>query len=103
MKEWIFQYWLQAVFGLAITLIAYVVKRLNKKLKEQEYLKLALQAMLRDRIIESYNKYNKEGYCPIYIRDNIQELATQYFNLGGNGVIHELLDKIKVLPTELKE
>lgn len=100
MVEFIIKYWVEFLFSIIISAMGIVIKKLNKKLNEQEAIKMGVQALLRDRIIQTYNTYCDKGYCPIFARENIQELAKQYFNLGGNGVIHDLLDKIKTLPTE---
>lgn len=104
MLEFILRYWLQFLFGVIVSILSYTVKRIRTKVNshsgQQEALKLGVQAMLRDRIISAYNEYEKLGYCPIYARENIQELTTQYFNLGGNGVVHDLVDRINKLPTD---
>jgi hypothetical protein len=67
---------------------------------EQEAIKLGIQALLRDRIIQSYNHYMDKGICPIYALENINALYTQYHALGGNGTITEIVKKLKNLPTE---
>lgn len=100
MTEWILKYWLQVIFGGILTLIAWTVKKLSKKMNEQEAIKMGVQALLRDRIIQAYNVYMERGYCPIYGRENLTELAKQYENLGGNGVVPQLMEKIQCLPTD---
>lgn len=103
MKEWIVQYWLAVVFGVATTVFSFVVKKLAKKINEQESLKLGVQALLRDRILQQYTYYMDKGYCPIYGRENLDALSKEYYNLGGNGVIHSIMDKLEELPTEKEE
>lgn len=104
MLDFIIRYWLQVVFGIIVSILSFIIKSIRTKVNshssQQDALKLGVQAMLRDRIISAYNEYEKLGYCPIYARENLQELTTQYFNLGGNGVVHDLVDKISKLPTE---
>ena len=39
------------------------------------------------------------GFCPVYARESIEQMAMQYYNLGGNGVVHQLMDKLEELPT----
>jgi len=36
---------------------------------------------------------------PIYARENIEQLYAQYTNLGGNGTITELMNKLRAMPT----
>ena len=100
MTDFIVQYWLEILFGLITTLMGYVLKRLNRKINEQESIKLGVQALLRDRIIEKYDQSINDGYCPIHIRESMFEMAKQYYNLGGNGIVHTLIDKVQYLPTE---
>jgi len=99
MQEWFQKYWVEVALGLTTTVTAYVMRRINKKVNEQEALKLGVQALLRDRIIQSYNHHSEKGYCQIYARENLDELAKQYYNLGGNGVVHKLMDLTFSLPT----
>jgi hypothetical protein len=106
MKEWIIKYWIGVLFGLITTVGTVVYRKLshnmNTKFREQEAIKSGIQALLRDRIIQSYNYYMEKEYCPIYARENIDEMYTQYHALGGNGTITELVKKLKNLPTEIK-
>lgn len=99
--EFITQYWIEVLFGLIIAGVGCGMKKLFNKINEQESVKMGLQALLRDRIIQAYNVYQEKGFCPIYARESIDELVKQYHNLGGNGVITDLFEKIKSLPTEL--
>lgn len=103
MKEFIIHYWLEVAFGVAVSSMGYIIKGISKKMHEQDSLKMGLQALLRDRIIQSYNHYNDQGYVPIYARENLDELSKEYFNLGGNGVVHQLMDKLEELPTSKSE
>jgi len=102
MTEFIIKYWLQVLFGLITTVMAFIMRKMNKKIAEQEAIRMGVQALLRDRIIEKYDRAIQDGYCPIHIRDSILEMAKQYYNLGGNGVVNNLVDKIQYLPTTLE-
>lgn len=99
MREFVVHYWVEVFFGVITAIMAYVIKQLNKKIAQQESIKLGVQALLRDRIIEKYDKAIEEGYCPIHIRDSMIEMSIQYYNLGGNGVVNTLMEKIQYLPT----
>jgi hypothetical protein len=94
------RYWLQAVFGLLISMLTFAYKSLANKVKEQGAIKLGIQALLRDRIIDTYNYYCDKGFFPIYARENIEQLYVQYHALGGNGTMTELTEKLRDLPTE---
>ncbi len=107
MAEWITKYWLQTIFGAIATGITIFgkrkIKELDCKLKEQDAIKMGMQALLRDRIIQSYNHYIDKGFCPIYAKDNIANLYKQYHALGGNGTVTKLYEKAMELPTEERE
>ena len=101
--SYIQSYWLEWVFGLAATALFSIFSRLFIKFKKmqsrQAATELGVQALLRAEIIHIYNKYMEKRQMPIYERENVAELFKQYTNLGGNGVIKELLEKLNNLPT----
>jgi len=99
MTDFIAEYWLGALFGVTTSIMGYVLRKLNHKINEQESIKLGVQALLKDRIIEKYERVMDEGYCPVYLRDSIMAMAKEYYNLGGNGIVPSLIDKIQYLPT----
>ena len=101
--EFIIKYWLEVLFGLMVAGLGAGYRNLASRLKEQEAIKLGIQALLRDRIIQAYNHYLEKRYCPIYARQNIEALFVQYQALGGNGVIANLVEHLKDLPTEWEE
>lgn len=107
MTSFITQYWIGAAFGFTISLFGFLYKALHKRVKEelveQNSLRLGVQALLRDRIIQAYNDYMDKGYCPIYARENIEALYLQYHELGGNGTITGLIENMKTLPYERED
>jgi hypothetical protein len=107
MQEWILKYWIQVIFGLITAgLIAgykKLARNISVKFKEQDAIKLGIQVLLRDRIVQCYNHYMEKGFCPIYAMDNINALYSQYHALGGNGTITELVERLRDMPTEIKE
>lgn len=107
MNDFISRYWGEALFmlitGIAVAAYRRLSRKITNKATEQEAIKLGIQALLRDRIIESYNNYMDKGFFPIYARENVEALYVQYHALGGNGTVTELMEKLKELPTEVKE
>ena len=88
--EWLF---------LAIsTILGFGYRQIIKKQTEESAKSMALQegvqALLRDRIIWSYNHYQDRGYCPIYAKENIKRMYDAYHGLGGNDVATNLKDKL---------
>ena len=60
--------------------------------------KRGMQALLRDRIIQAYNHYSGNGFCPIYALENIHSMYKEYHALGGNGAVTHLMEEIETLP-----
>ena len=61
-----------------------------------------IRALLRADLIRLYNKYHDElGYCPIYVKQSLEEEYQQYHALKGNGVGTNLYKALMALPTEL--
>ena len=96
--------WVTMLFGSGILVTAwgYLYGKLQAVKKENKAIRLGLQALLRDRLIEKYDKYTDKGYAPIYARENFENMWSQYHNLGENGVMDGLHAKFMELPTEPK-
>lgn len=96
--------WISLLFGsgILVTVWRYFYGRLKANEKKTEAVCLGVQALLRDRLIEKYLKYNDKGYAPIYVRESFDNMWNQYHNLGVNGVMDDLHDKFMELPTEPK-
>lgn len=107
MIEWILNYWIEIVFGLICTGFGIGFKSIFKRIKDQKLesdaIKLGIQALLRGNIITLYNKYMEKGYMPIYERENLEHLTTEYYALNGNGVVHSLVEKLDKLPTQIND
>lgn len=66
----------------------------------------AVLALLHDKLYYLCEKYLKLGYITVEDFENINYLYEPYINMGGNGTITILYDKIKKLPqkeTKIKE
>lgn len=97
--------WFMGLIGAAITVyIKKQIKRIETKqeteAKKQVAIEGGMQALLRDRLIQSYNYHTTKGYCEIHNRDNITNMYKQYHNLGENGVIDRLMDELLELPVK---
>lgn len=77
-----------------------ILNRLRSQESRQEAVELGVQALLRDRMLHSYNKYIELQYAPIYAKENFENMYRQYHGLGGNGVMTQLHAEFMELPTE---
>lgn len=104
MTDFIVKYWLQVAFGGVVYFFIRQYKKICGDLKaasnRNDALKLGVQALLRDRIIQVYNHYQAQGYMPIYARENMAALYKEYHNLGGNSTVDHLVESAYELPYE---
>ena len=100
MVEFITRYWLEVVFSACIALLSFGYRKLAARMKKQQSVCSGVEALLRDRIVQAYSHYADKGFCPIYARENIENMFMQYTALGGNGTVKDLVMRINNLPTE---
>lgn len=100
MKEFFISNIIECLGGLFIAILTCAVKMLYNKVKRLALVENGLQALLRDRIIQSYNHYIDKGYCPIYALENVTKMYEEYHALGGNGTVTKLVNELKELPTQ---
>ena len=86
--------------GILVTVIKVLHNKIKLTEKKTESVQLGIQALLRDRLYQSYLHYTEKGYAPIYARENFENMYKQYHNLGVNGVMDDLYDKFMNLPLE---
>lgn len=98
--DFVIQYWVQVLFA---AIIAFVVKMRKENIKENLAMRNGMVAILRDSMIRSFNHYSEKGYCPIYARESVESMYHAYHDLGGNGTITTLYEKLQRLPTERGE
>ena len=60
-----------------------------------------IRALLRADLIRLYNKYHDDlGYCPLYVKQSLEDEYQQYHALKGNGVGTNIYQALMALPTE---
>ena len=94
--------WVTLLLGSGI--LIEVFRRLFGKIKDNENktkaIQSGVQALLRDRLIAEYNDGLRKGYARIYDKENFENMWTQYHNLGANGVMDDIRNKYRELPTD---
>lgn len=91
---------LLGVPSLITALVGYLIGRLKRNKKDNDALKLGVQALLRSQMIKDWNKYSELEYAPIYAKENFENCWKQYHSLGANGVMDDIHSKFLALPTE---
>ena len=92
--EWLLEYWLQVVFGLIVGFLTWLVKR---QYVRQSAIEKGIQALLRDRIVFSYYKYNERRNISLHGLEAMENMYKEYHNLGGNGAITKLMQDVRRL------
>lgn len=88
----------QWLFAAAVAVLGWGYRIVSARLKAEQERNTAIaegvQALLRDSIVSSYNKYSERGACPIYAKESVKKAYAAYHQLGGNDVATELYQKI---------
>lgn len=88
--------WVEWLFVVISTFLAYSYKQLSRRQKDEieknKAIQNGMQALLRDRIVESYHKYQDLGYCPIEGKENVKRMYDAYHTLHGNDIATGLKD-----------
>lgn len=98
--EFIVEYWLEFFFGIMVSVIGYLCKKIIEYHKLIETTRRGVQTLLKCQIIAKYDEYKQRGFVSLYDREIIGELYIEYKNLGGNGLINKLVDDIEKISLE---
>ena len=80
-----------------VTALAYMYRQIVATRK-------GVRALLRADLIRLYNKYHDDlGYCPLYVKQSLEDEYQQYHAFKGNGVGTNLYNALMALPTEPQE
>ena len=100
MIDFIVKYWIEFLFGLIISGMGVMAKLMYNQHLKNKAIDKGVEALLRNGIVQTYNKWSERGYCPIYARENATRMYEPYHILGGNDVATDLIEDLKGLPTE---
>jgi len=95
------------VFGGVLAILGVAVRKLFARVKremdEQARIKAGVLAILHDRLYQSCQHFIRQGYIIPGDLRNISTMHESYITLGGNGVISEMVNRVKALPLEKQE
>ena len=96
-------HWVQWIFAAATAFLGYLYRRISASLHTEQEKNAAIaagvQALLRESIVNGYNKWTERGYCPIYAKESLRRVYVAYHDgLGGNDVASELYSKLLHMP-----
>ena len=97
-------HWIEWLFAAAIAALGFVQNRVAKQLNEEkrknDAIMLGVQSLLRESIVQNYNKYQERECCPIYAKESIKRVYAAYHDLGGNDVATQLYSTLLAMPEE---
>lgn len=101
-------HWLEWLFTAVLAVLSWLIKAMREQLTEEkkknEAIAEGVQSLLRESIVNNYNRYTDKGYCPIYAKESMKKVYKAYHNLGGNDVATELYNKVlKMVETPKEE
>lgn len=91
MLDFIIKYWIEIFLTSVTTGTVYIIKQYFG-------LRNGMKSLLRNEIIRIYEKYSILGFCPSYMKENINEMYTNYHKLKGNGMVTSMVNEIFKLP-----
>lgn len=68
--------------------------------KQNKAIMLGVQAFLRDRLLQGYKHYLAKGWADYDDRENMENIYTQYHALGANGIMDDLRNQFRNLPSQ---
>ena len=66
--------------------------------KREEPRDIGIRNLLRHDILQIHEKYMALGYCPVDIKEALEDSYNAYHALGGNGIITEARNDLLELP-----
>lgn len=105
--SFISSHWTEWLFTAALALLSWAFRGVRAQLREEhdrnEAIAAGVQSLLRESIVNGYNRYSDKGYCPIYAKESIKRVYASYHDLGGNDVATELYQKLLKMPENREE
>lgn len=102
--QFIQQNWLEWLFATVTFILGCLYRDVKKRLQDEQLKSSAIaegvQSLLRESIVQNYNKYQDRGYCPIYAKESVKKAYKSYHNLGGNDVATKLYNTLLAMPEE---
>lgn len=105
--EYIGSHWTEWLFALVTGVLGMGYRSISAQLvadrKKNEAIAAGVESLLRDSIVNAYNKYNDKGFCPIYAKESVKKAYQAYHNLGGNDIATQLYRKLLEMPEEARD
>ena len=105
MSEFILKYWVEVLLTGISSFVILTYKKIKDRFKRQdekrEAIEKGVQALLRNELIQRFREYKLAGEMTLLDKENMEHMFTEYFNLGGNGMMQEVYTEFKEIPIKV--
>ena len=105
MGEFILKYWVEVLLTGISSFVVLTYKKIKDRFKKQdekrEAIEKGVQALLRNELIQRFREYKLAGEMTLLDKENMDHMFTEYFNLGGNGMMQEVYLEFKEIPIKI--
>lgn len=91
--QWLCVLGIPGLFLTTVTGLAGIIRQIR-------VMKAAMNASLRDRLVQGYRRGIRQGWADMEDRKNMENIYRQYHILGGNGDMRDLRKTFRHLPME---
>lgn len=90
----------QVITVLVTTAVTSCITYIAARYKVEKALQHGVQALLRDRMLQSYEVYQGQLGCTVEQKQNFSNMYTCYHALGQNGVMTEIHKTVLHMPVK---
>lgn len=83
---------------LASAAVGYLIRWVTARYTDNSHIKLGVQALLRDRMLQKWDYCEERGYARIDEKGAFEAMHTSYAGLGNNGVMDKVYNEFMSLP-----
>lgn len=80
------------------SMLAGLLTFIKLQVAQNKAIKLGIQALLRDRLLQSFRYYEEKGWAGYDEKKNVENLFKQYEALGENGIMQDMYENFRELP-----
>lgn len=99
MLNFIIEYWIQFAFGLLISVAGYLYRQIKKYRSKMNSLEKSLILLLKDNILELYQKIKDKDTISVDLKEKINQLYHEYKKFECCDIIQDImldLDKKRI-------
>lgn len=99
MLSFVITYWVEILFSLIASYIAFVFRKIKKQIETIKYLDEAACLNLKMHILEKYKTIKEKGHITIDDKEEILTLYNLYKKLDCSNVFVDIFNELNDMPT----